>query len=187
MGEAAFAGSSPSSRKCPHYVALATRWAIRAGRPALLFCGPPCKREWHDDASTGQELLAALDACRNAAHAGSVLDTAHRPPAPALTCLTSANCKLTRFPLPGVTVLIGRPRRLQSLAFFVLLFLPGPADGSPEQPHTHADIGGVFDAVFGPECISSLHGGVGSTCFQLLGNLAWVTLAAGVMAHQRSG
>jgi hypothetical protein len=162
-----------------HYVALADQLGQSAQYvPALLFCGR-MQTGWDDDASSGQELLAALDACRNAAHTGSALDAARTLPAPALTLPFLGQVESDALSLPVMTVLIAGLDAFNPCAFFVLLFLLSLLVHQNSRARMLA-IGGVFVLCSGLMYFAFMAAWL--NLFQLLGNLAWVTLAAGVMA-----
>lgn len=160
-----------------HYVALAGQLGQSAQAvPALLFCGRMWTG-WDDDASTGQELLTALDACRNAAVTGTALDTARTQPALTLPFLGKQDANTLSLPL--LTVLIAGLDAFNPCAFFVLLFLLSLMVHQNNRARM-LTIGGVFVLCSGLMYFAFMAAWL--NLFQLLGNLAWVTLAAGVMA-----
>lgn len=162
-----------------HYVALADQLGQSAQYvPALLFCGR-MQTGWDDDASSGQELLAALDACRDAAHTGSALDAARNLPAPGLNLPVLGKLETGTLSLPVLTVLIACLDAFNPCAFFVLLFLLSLMVHQNSRARMLA-IGGVFVLCSGLMYFAFMAAWL--NLFQLLGNLAWVTLAAGAMA-----
>jgi len=162
-----------------HYVALADQLGQPAQYvPALLFCGR-MQTGWDDDASSGQALLAELDACRNAAQSGSALDAARALPAPAFTVPFLGDVVLDGFSLPLMTVVIAGLDAFNPCAFFVLLFLLSMMAHQNSRARMLA-IGSVFVLTSGLMYFAFMAAWL--NLFQLLGNLAWVTLAAGVMA-----
>ena len=162
-----------------HYVALADQLGQSAQYvPALLFCGR-MQTGWDSDASTGQELLAALDACRDAAHTGSALDAARNLPAPGLNLPVLGKLEAGTLSLPVLTVLIAGVDAFNPCAFFVLLFLLSLMAHQNSRARMLA-IGGVFVLCSGLMYFAFMAAWL--NLFQLLGNLAWVTLAAGAMA-----
>lgn len=163
-----------------HYVALAGQLGLSAQAvPALLFCGRMWTG-WDDDASTGQDLLAALDACRDAALTGSALDAARTLPAPTLPLLGKlGKLEAGTLSLPLLTVLIAGLDAFNPCAFFVLLFLLSLMVHQNNRARM-LTIGGVFVLVSGLMYFAFMAAWL--NLFQLLGNLAWVTLAAGLMA-----
>jgi len=162
-----------------HYVALAGQLGQSAQAvPALLFCGRMWTG-WDSDASTGQELLAALDACRDAALTGSALDAARAQPEPAFTLPILGELKVDTLSLPLMTVLIAGLDAFNPCAFFVLLFLLSMMVHQNSRARM-LTIGSVFVLCSGLMYFAFMAAWL--NLFQLLGNLAWVTLAAGVMA-----
>lgn len=162
-----------------HYVALADQLGQPAQYvPALLFCGR-MQTGWDDDASSGQTLLAALDTCRDAAQSGSTLDTARTLPAPDLNLPVLGKLQADTLSLPVLTVLIAGLDAFNPCAFFVLLFLLSLMVHQNNRARM-LTIGGVFVLCSGLMYFAFMAAWL--NLFHLLGNLAWVTLAAGVMA-----
>ncbi|HWR76661.1 MAG TPA: hypothetical protein VN283_05560, partial [Thiobacillus sp.] len=160
-----------------HYVALAGQLGQSAQAvPALLFCGRMWTG-WDDDASTGQDLLAALDACRDAALTGTALDTARTQPALTLPFLGKLDANAPSLPL--LTVLIAGLDAFNPCAFFVLLFLLSLMVHQNSRARM-LTLGGVFVLCSGLMYFAFMAAWL--NLFQLLGSLAWVTLAAGVTA-----
>ena len=160
-----------------HYVALADQLGQTAQYvPALLFCGR-MQTGWDDDAGGEQELLAALDACRDAAQIGSPLDAARTLPTPSLPLLGKLEADTLSLPL--TTVLIAGLDAFNPCAFFVLLFLLSLMAHQNSRARM-LTIGGVFVLISGLMYFAFMAAWL--NLFQLLGNLAWVTLAAGAMA-----
>lgn len=160
-----------------HYAALAEQLGqTTQAVPALLFCGRMWTG-WEDDASTGKALLAALDACREAAHSGSTLAATGTEPALELPFLGQIDADALS--LPVLTVLIAGLDAFNPCAFFVLLFLLSLMVHQHSRARMLA-IGGVFVLVSGLMYFAFMAAWL--NLFQLLGNLAWVTLAAGVIA-----
>ena len=162
-----------------HYVALADQLGQPAQYvPALLFCGR-MQTGWDDDTSSGQELLATLDACRNAAQTGNAPDTTHTLPAPDLNLPVLGTLRADTLSLPVLTVLIAGLDAFNPCAFFILLFLLSLMVHQNSRARM-LTIGGVFVLCSGLMYFAFMAAWL--NLFQLLGNLAWVTLAAGVMA-----
>jgi hypothetical protein len=162
-----------------HYVTLATELGQPAQSvPALLFCGRMWTG-WDDAASTGQQLLSALDACRDAARTGSALDAARTLPAPTLTVPLLGEVEADTLSLPLLTVLIAGLDAFNPCAFFVLLFLLSLMVHQNNRARM-LTIGGVFVLCSGLMYFAFMTAWL--NLFQLVGNLAWVTLAAGGMA-----
>jgi hypothetical protein len=134
---------------------------------------------WDDDATSGQALLAALDSCRAAAKSGSALDTARALPAPAFSVPLLGEVALDGHSLPLMTVLIAGLDAFNPCAFFVLLFLLSMLVHQRSRARMLA-IGGVFVLVSGVMYFAFMAAWL--NLFQLFGQLAWVTLAAGAVA-----
>lgn len=161
------------------YVALAGETGQPAQYvPALLFCGR-MQTGWDDDATSGQALVAGLDACRAAARTGSARDVARALPAPAFSVPLLGELSLDGYSLPLMTVLIAGLDAFNPCAFFVLLFLLSMLVHQKSRARMLA-IGGVFVAVSGAMYFAFMAAWL--NLFQLLGGLAWVTLAAGALA-----
>jgi hypothetical protein len=162
-----------------HYLALADQAGQPAQYvPALLFCGR-MQTGWDDDAASGQALLAELDACRAAAKSGSALDSARALPTPAFSVPILGEVSLDGYSLPLMTALIAGLDAFNPCAFFVLLFLLSLMAHQHSRARMLA-IGGVFVLTSGLMYFAFMAAWL--NLFQLLGNLAWVTLAAGGMA-----
>jgi len=162
-----------------HYVALANQVGEPAQYvPGLLFCGR-MQTGWDGDASSGQQLLAALDACRAAALGGSALDASRALPTPELTLPFVGRMDTDALSLPVMTVLIAGLDAFNPCAFFVLLFLLSLMVHQNNRARM-LTIGGVFVLCSGLMYFAFMAAWL--NLFQLLGNLAWVTLAAGLMA-----
>ncbi|WP_461571363.1 hypothetical protein [Thiobacillus sp.] len=162
-----------------HYVALADQLGQPAQYvPALLFCGR-MQTSWDDDTSSGQALLTDLDACRAAAKSGSALDIARALPVPGFSVPFLGEVTVDGVSLPLMTVLIAGLDAFNPCAFFVLLFLLSLMVHQSNRARMLA-IGGVFVLVSGLMYFAFMAAWL--NLFQLFGKLAWVTLAAGVMA-----
>jgi len=162
-----------------HYVALADQLGQPAQYvPALMFCGR-MQTGWDDDTHSGRELLAALDACRAAARSGSALDTARALPAPIFSVPFLGEVTVDGLSLPLMTVLIAGLDAFNPCAFFVLLFLLSLMVHQNSRARMLA-IGGIFVLCSGLMYFAFMAAWL--NLFQLLGNLEWVTLAAGGMA-----
>lgn len=162
-----------------HYVALADQVGQSAQYvPALVFCGR-MQTGWDDDATSGEALLAELDACRAAARSGSALDIARALPTPAFSVPFLGEVTLEGTSLPLMTVLIASLDAFNPCAFFVLLFLLSMMVHQKRRARMLA-IGGVFVLTSGLMYFAFMAAWL--NLFQLLGNLAWVTLAAGGIA-----
>ncbi len=162
-----------------HYVALADQVGQPAQYvPGLLFCGR-MQTGWDDAATSGQALLADLDACRAAAKGGSALDIARALPAPAFSVPFLGEMTVDGVSLPLMTVLIAGLDAFNPCAFFVLLFMLSLMVHQSSRARMLA-IGGVFVLTSGLMYFAFMAAWL--NLFQLLGNLAWVTLTAGALA-----
>lgn len=162
-----------------HYVALAEQVGETAQYvPGLLYCGR-MQTGWDDAATSGEALLADLDACRAAAKTGSALDIARAMPAPAFSVPVLGDIALDGYSLPLLTVLIAGLDAFNPCAFFVLLFLLSMMAHQHSRARMLA-IGGVFVLTSGVMYFAFMAAWL--NLFQLLGHLAWVTLAAGGLA-----
>ena len=162
-----------------HYVALADQVGQPAQYvPGLLFCGR-MQTGWDEDATSGQALLAELDACRDAAQSGSALDIVRALPAPGFSVPLLGEVRLDGISLPLMTVLIAGLDAFNPCAFFVLLFLLSMMVHQKSRARMLA-IGGVFVLTSGLMYFAFMAAWL--NLFQLLGNLAWVTLVAGGLA-----
>jgi len=166
-------------RHVRHYIALADQVGQPAQYvPGLLFCGR-MQTGWDDAATSGQALLADLDACRTAAKSGSALDIARVLPAPAFSVPFLGEVTVDGLSLPLMTVLIAGLDAFNPCAFFVLLFLLSLMVHQSSRARMLA-IGGVFVLTSGLMYFAFMAAWL--NLFLLLGNLAWVTLAAGALA-----
>jgi hypothetical protein len=162
-----------------HYVALANQMGEPAQYvPGLLFCGR-MQTGWDGDARSGQELLAALDVCRAAALGGSARDATRALPMPELTLPFVGRMDTDALSLPVMTALIAGLDAFNPCAFFVLLFLLSLMVHQNNRTRM-LTIGGVFVLCSGLMYFAFMAAWL--NLFQLLGNLAWVTLAAGLIA-----
>ena len=162
-----------------HYVALADQVGESAQYvPGLLFCGR-MQTGWDDDATSGAALLAELDACRAAAKSGSPLDIARALPEPTFSVPLLGELRLDGTSLPVMTVLIAGLDAFNPCAFFVLLFVLSMLAHQKSRARM-LTIGGVFVLTSGVMYFAFMAAWL--NLFQLLGHLAWVTLAAGGMA-----
>lgn len=162
-----------------HYIALAEQAGqVAQYVPGLLYCGR-MQTGWDSDATSGAALLAELDACRAEAGAGSPLDAARALPAPAFSVPLLGEIALDGYSLPLMTALIAGLDAFNPCAFFVLLFLLSMLVHQKNRARMLA-IGGVFVLVSGIMYFAFMAAWL--NLFQLLGNLAWVTLAAGLLA-----
>ncbi|MFH1496062.1 MAG: hypothetical protein ABIG70_14860 [Pseudomonadota bacterium] len=145
--------------------------------PALLFCGE-MHLGWDKAEPPGAEILQRLDACQARIVAGSTTQDA-----------PEANKKITvpvlgemdpqHISLPLLTLAIAALDAFNPCAFFVLLFLLSLLVHQKSKKRMLA-IGGIF--VFFSGLMYFAFMAAWLNLFQLLGNLVWVTLAAGGLA-----
>lgn len=139
--------------------------------PTMIFCGR-MEVGWQDAATSGAQLLSALDACRAG---GDVPPPANAPvQIPLLGAVDPAS-----LPLPLFTVIIAGLDAFNPCAFFVLLFLLSLLAHQKDRRRMLA-IGGIFIATSGLMYFAFMAAWL--NVFQLLGALGWITLAAGILA-----
>jgi len=145
--------------------------------PALLFCGE-MHVGWDDAETTGAETLRRLDACHDGVRSGNAApDSIPVPEKLSVPVLGEVN--LENFSLPLLTVAIAGLDAFNPCAFFVLLFLLSLLVHQKSRGRMLA-IGGIFVLFSGLMYFAFMAAWL--NLFQLLGNLAWVTLAAGALA-----
>jgi hypothetical protein len=160
------------------YQALAARIGGEAvSVPAFLFCGEMVVG-WESDASTGAYLRQRLDACHARAAAG-VEVTPPAPAPPPLRLPLLGELDPARLSLPALTLILAGLDAFNPCAFFVLLFLLSMMAHQKSRARMLA-IGGVFVLVSGLMYFAFMTAWL--NVFQLFGHLAWVTLAAGLLA-----
>jgi hypothetical protein len=143
--------------------------------PALLFCGE-MSVGWDKAETTGAEVARRLDDCHARALAGSVVAglSAGKLAVPVL-----GEVDPQKFSLPLLTVVIAGLDAFNPCAFFVLLFLLSLIAHQQNRKRMLV-IGGIFVLFSGLMYFAFMAAWL--NLFQVLGNLVWVTLAAGVMA-----
>jgi hypothetical protein len=145
--------------------------------PALLFCGE-MQVGWDNAETTGVEVLRRLDVCHAGALAGNVSPmfnlAAEKLSVPILGEINPEN-----FSLSLLTVAIAGMDAFNPCAFFVLLFLLSLLVHQKSRKRMLV-IGGIFVLFSGLMYFAFMAAWL--NLFQLLGNLVWVTLAAGVLA-----
>jgi hypothetical protein len=133
---------------------------------------------WESAETTGAELEAALVACRQRALAGEPLAAAGGGPeavqVPGLGAVDAAALSL-----PVLTLLLAGLDAFNPCAFFVLLFLLSMLAHQKNRGRMLA-VGGIFVLCSGLMYFAFMAAWL--NVFQLLGQLAWVTAAAGVVA-----
>jgi len=132
---------------------------------------------WHQADTTGADIVQRLDTCRARVLAGHAFAT--DTPAKILTIPVIGAVEPGQFSLPLLTVAIAALDAFNPCAFFVLLFLLSLL------AHQHhrgrmLTVGGVFVLFSGVMYFAFMAAWL--NLFQLLGNLTWVTLAAGALA-----
>jgi cytochrome c biogenesis protein CcdA len=159
------------------YQNLISRLRVDAAVPAFLFCGE-MRIGWQRAATTGAEIERALDACRERALAGRDLAT----PAGAdnrLALPWGGSVDAASLSLPALTVMLAALDAFNPCAFFVLLFLLSMMAHQGSRARMLA-VGGIF--VFFSGLMYFAFMAAWLNVFQLLGQLAWVTAAAGLVA-----
>ncbi|WP_435627200.1 hypothetical protein [Candidatus Ferrigenium straubiae] len=146
-----------------------------AAVPALLFCGE-MHVGWDSDATTGALIRERLDDCRARALDGKVAQAAPAEPLrlPLVGAIDPASLSL-----PALTLVLAGLDAFNPCAFFVLLFLLSMMAHQKSRGRMLL-VGGVFVLVSGVMYFAFMAAWL--NVFQLFGHLAWVTLAAGVLA-----
>jgi hypothetical protein len=147
-----------------------------ASVPALLFCGE-MHVGWDQAATTGTDMLRRLDACQARILAGGTVPAVAANETLSVPVLGEVDPQ--RFSLPLLTVAIAALDAFNPCAFFVLLFLLSLLVHQKSRKRMLA-IGGIFVLFSGLMYFAFMAAWL--NLFQLLGNLAWVTLAAGALA-----
>lgn len=143
--------------------------------PALLFCGE-MHVGWDKAETTGAEIAWRLDECHARLLAGSAVA---RLSAGKLSVPILGEVDPQRFSLPLLTVVIAGLDAFNPCAFFVLLFLLSLIANQKNRKRMLA-IGGIFVLFSGLMYFAFMAAWL--NLFQVLGNLVWVTLAAGALA-----
>ena len=142
------------------------------GVPTLIFCGR-MEVGWQDASTTGDALLAALDACR--AGGNERMQSEAAPIAlPFFGALDPAALSLPLF-----TVILAGLDAFNPCAFFVLLFLLSLLAHQKDRRRMLL-VGGIFVATSGLMYFAFMAAWL--NVFQLLGALGGITLAAGLVA-----
>lgn len=143
--------------------------------PALLFCGE-MHVGWESAETTGAEIAWRLDDCHARLLAGGVVAglTGGKLSVPIL-----GEVDPKHFSLPLLTVAIAGLDAFNPCAFFVLLFLLSLLAHQKNRKRMLL-IGGIFVLFSGLMYFAFMAAWL--NLFQLLGNLAWVTIAAGALA-----
>jgi hypothetical protein len=138
--------------------------------PTTMVCGRMAVG-WHDEASSGAQLLAALDACRAGLAAAGDDDAIELP--------LFGRVDVAAWSLPLFTVAIAALDAFNPCAFFVLLFLLSLLAHEQDRRRMRA-VGAIFVLASGLMYFAFMAAWL--NVFQWLGALPWVTLAAGVVA-----
>ncbi len=164
----------------PEYARQYEEMAAKLGQdavsvPALLFCGE-MHVGWDRAEITGAEIVWRLDECHARVLAGSVVAglAAGKLSVPVLGEVDPQD-----FSLPLLTVAIAGLDAFNPCAFFVLLFLLSLLAHQKNRKRMLV-IGGIFVLFSGLMYFAFMAAWL--NLFQVLGNLAWVTLAAGALA-----
>ena len=148
-----------------------------AGVPSFFFCGQMMVG-W--DASVGALLEQGLDACRARVLAGEpAVDPAATASGERIELPFIGSIETASLSLPALTLVLAGLDAFNPCAFFVLLFLLSMMAHQKSRKRMLL-IGGVFVAISGLMYFAFMAAWL--NVFQLFGHLAWVTLAAGVLA-----
>lgn len=159
------------------YQALARQLGEQAGSvPAFLFCGE-MHVGWGDSADT--LLRQRLDACHARALGADRDGPAPARAPPPVHLPLFGDIDPTSLSLPALTVVLAGLDAFNPCAFFVLLFLLSMMAHQKSRARMLM-IGGVFVLVSGVMYFVFMAAWL--NVFQLVGHLAWVTLAAGALA-----
>ncbi|MBU1236512.1 MAG: hypothetical protein KJ634_10930 [Gammaproteobacteria bacterium] len=166
----------PDSRR--RFLELARQTGQDAAVPAFVFCGE-MRVGWRSADTTGAELEAALAACHQRSQAGA-------PPSPGPTRAPErvhvpalGDIDAATLSQPMLTLLLAGLDAFNPCAFFVLLFLLSMMAHQKSRGRMLA-VGGIFVLFSGLMYFAFMAAWL--NVFQLLGRLAWVTAAAGVVA-----
>jgi hypothetical protein len=146
-----------------------------ASVPALLFCGE-MQVGWDKAETTGAEIAWRLDECHARILAGNVVASLS---AGKISVPVLGEVDPQRFSLPLLTVAIAGLDAFNPCAFFVLLFLLSLLAHQKNRKRMIV-IGGIFVLFSGLMYFAFMAAWL--NLFQVLGNLAWVTLVAGLLA-----
>ena len=162
---------------------------VAEGGVPFIFVGDWATLGYHTDATTGAEIRRQAARCL-ATGCPDALAAIREGRAPALQPLREAGASLLRLPfvgevdaaalsLPLLTLTVAALDAFNPCAFFVLLFLLSMMAHQKSRARMLA-VGGIF--VFFSGLMYFAFMAAWLNLFQLLGQLAWVTLAAGVLA-----
>ncbi len=147
--------------------------------PTLIACGV-METGWGGAASTGVALLRRLDECRARALPNPPPITAPTPEAtPRVHVPLLGEVAADSLSLPAFTAVLAGLDAFNPCAFFVLLFLLSLLAHQKSRSRMSL-IGGIFVLTSGLMYFAFMAAWL--NVFQLLGALAWITLAAGLLA-----
>jgi cytochrome c biogenesis protein CcdA len=149
-----------------------------AAVPAFLFCGE-MRVGWQSVQTSGAALEAALDDCHQRVLAGGKV---YMPPASAASRIAlpwGGSIDATTLSLPALTLMLAGLDAFNPCAFFVLLFLLSMMAHQQSRARM-LTVGGIFVLFSGLMYFAFMAAWL--NLFQLLGQLAWVTAAAGAVA-----
>ena len=147
------------------------------GVPAWIFCGE-MHTGWDSDEGMGAMLRERLDACRASLASGAA-------PVQAQAVATGIDLPFlgrvdpASLSLPALTAVLAARDAFNPCAFFVLLFLLSMMAHQKSRSRMLL-IGGVFVLISGLMYFAFMAAWL--NVFQVFGHLAWVTLAAGLLA-----
>jgi hypothetical protein len=162
---------------------------VEEGGVPFIFVGDWATLGYHADATTGAEIRRQVERCL-AAPCPDALAAIRAGRAPVSLPPREAGADVLRLPLVGevdasslslplLTVTVAALDAFNPCAFFVLLFLLSLLVHQKNRKRMLA-IGGIFVFISGLMYFAFMAAWL--NLFQLLGNLAWVTLAAGALA-----
>ncbi len=161
------------------YADLARRAGQRAQSvPACLFCGQMLTG-YDNAAGMGNSLRAALRACKAELDSGAEPRIGQPPRDGRARLPGMGEVDLSTWSLPAVALTLGLLDSFNPCAFFVLLFLLSVLVNAKSRARMLL-VGGLFVAVSG--IVYFLFMAAWLNLFLLVGQLAWVTLAAGLLA-----
>jgi hypothetical protein len=148
------------------------------GVPTLIACGV-MDVGWDDAATSGAALVRRLDECRTQAEQGTMPGAATPEPGKRLRVPVLGEMDADSLSLPVFTLVLAGLDAFNPCAFFVLLFLLSLIAHQKDRRRMSV-IGGVFVLTSGLMYFAFMAAWL--NVFQLLGALAWITLAAGLLA-----
>ena len=160
------------------YSALSRQIGVEPdGVPAWIFCGE-MHTGWDSDDGTGAMLRQRLDACRARLASGNAPVQA-QPVATGIDLPFVGRVDPASLSLPALTAVLAALDAFNPCAFFVLLFLLSMM-AHQKSRNRMLLIGGVFVLISGLMYFAFMAAWL--NVFQVFGHLAWVTLAAGLLA-----